>query len=375
MAEMKFNCPKCSQLISCDELWCGQQIQCPTCQTTIAVPAQGSTQAAEAGPKSLVPEVPKATKLSIGQTRHAPSPPPQASPNSMLARSAQQFVQPKKKGGGVVKAIIFVVLFAVCAVGGFFGFQKVKEWQDKQNAKDKDAAASSGGGEFGHAKALNDVLDATDPGKMGRLPLPRRGGPAPPPSGAAMPMPNAAVPAAAAPTAIVAPIYSLDTNNIKIPESRVNGMIAGTNFVADNARLDPNPAAGALALRFYQGTMTSPDRSILIYLRLKPGEKLAGHNWLVSPDMKIAPTVYKMWKVTPTAPQPTSKTFSTGYAMNLELNQVAGGHLSGKIYLALPDTEQTVIAGSFQAETKLPDSATTAASPTSAVPARAAARP
>src|ERR1051325_9004828 len=128
MAEMKFNCPKCSQLISCDELWCGQQIQCPTCQTTIAVPAQGSTQAAEAGPKSLVPQVPKEKKLSIGQARHAPSSaPPQASANSTLARSAAQFVQPPKKGGGVVKAIIFVVVFAVCAVGGYFGFQKVKE--------------------------------------------------------------------------------------------------------------------------------------------------------------------------------------------------------------------------------------------------------
>jgi hypothetical protein len=57
------------------------------------------------------------------------------------------------------------------------------------------------------------------------------------------------------------------------------------------------------------------------------------------------------------------------------LNQIAGGRLSGKIYLALPDTEQTVIAGSFQAETKLPDSAPTATSATGAVPAGTAARP
>jgi hypothetical protein len=373
MAEMKFNCPKCSQLISCDELWCGQQIQCPTCQTPIAVPAQGG---AAAGPKSLVPEVPKETRLSIGQARHAPSSaPPQASANSTLARSAQQFVQPKKKGGGVVKAIIFVVVFAVCAVGGYFGFQKVKEWQDNKNEKEKQAGSGSGGGEFGHAKNLYDVLDATDPSKMGRLPPPRRGGGSVPPPSAAMPMPNAAAPAAAAPTAVVAPIYTLETNNIKIPDSRVNGMVAGTNFVADNVRLDPNPTLGVLVLRFYQGSMMSPDRDILVYLRPKVGEKLAGHNWIITPDMKAAPTVYKRWKPLPTAMQPTAKAFNTGYVMDLELGQIAAGHLSGKIYLALPDTEQTVIAGSFQAETKLPDSSPTAAASTSAVPAPTVARP
>src|SRR4029077_11752013 len=131
MAEMKFNCPKCSQLISCDELWCGQQIQCPTCQTPIAVPAQGAAPAAPAG-KTLVPEVPRETKLSIGQARHAPSSaPPQASANSTLARSAAQFVQPKKKGGGVVKAIVIVLVLAGVAAGAYFGIQKVREMQDK----------------------------------------------------------------------------------------------------------------------------------------------------------------------------------------------------------------------------------------------------
>jgi hypothetical protein len=248
-------------------------------------------------------------------------------------------------------------------VGAYFGIQKVKEWQDAKNDTDKQAAKDSGGGEFGHAKALNDVLDATDPGRLPNRfpsPSPRRG---PPP-----PIPNAAPPLPALPTTVVPPIYTLETNNIKIPDSKVNGMVAGTNFVADNARLDPNPAAGVLILRFYQGSMTTPDRDILIYLRPKIGEKLAGRTWVISSDMKTGPVVYKRWKATPTATQLTPKAFNTGYVMDLELDQIAGGHLAGKIYLALPDTEQTVIAGSFQAETKLPDSAATASTNAASLP-------
>jgi hypothetical protein len=277
---------------------------------------------------------------------------------------------PEKKSSGVLKTILFVVVFAACAVGGYFGFQKIKEMQDSKNAKDKAAAADSDGGEFGHAKALYDVLDATDPGKIGgRGPGPRRATPPPMASGGAPTSPTQPV---AAPTAVVAPIYTLDTNAIKIPESRVNGTISGTNFVSDAARLDV--AAGQIILRFYQGALTAPERAILIYLTLKPGEKLAGHNWSISPEMKTPPRIMKMWKAAPAALQPTAKAFSTGYAMDLQLGSIAGGQLSGKIFLALPDTEQSVIAGSFQALTKLPDSAAGSATTTNAAATAAAKR-
>jgi hypothetical protein len=60
------------------------------------------------------------------------------------------------------------------------------------------------------------------------------------------------------------------------------------------------------------------------------------------------PQVTKRWKTNPKfAPQ--FKAFSTGYAMHLELGQVANGALPGKIFLALPDPAQTVVGGSFSA--------------------------
>ena len=42
------------------------------------------------------------------------------------------------------------------------------------------------------------------------------------------------------------------------------------------------------------------------------------------------------------------KFFITGYAMKLELGQPADGTIPGKIFLALPDPEQSVVAGIFK---------------------------
>jgi hypothetical protein len=376
MAEMKFNCPQCSQLISCDELWAGQQIQCPICQAPMMVPAQGATAAtpAPASPKSLVPEVPKgsAPRLSIGQARHAPaSPPPQASASSTLAKSAAQFAAKPKKKSGLVQGLIWGAVLIAIGVGGYYGFMWVKDYQDKKNAQDRAAAADSGGGEFGHAKHLNDVLDATDPANMGRISAPRRstggGGNVSPQASAAIASANAAAAgsgANAANTAVVPPNYTLDTNILKITDGKVNGTVSGTNFVADGSRIDP--ISGQLVLRFYQGNVTAPDRALYIYLKPKLGEPLAGHEWLVGPDVKGGPSIIKMWKALPTAPQMANKSFATGYAMDLKLEKIASGKLYGKIFLALPDTEQSVISGAFQADTKLPDSPAAGATPAGA---------
>src|SRR5260370_41513486 len=60
------------------------------------------------------------------------------------------------------------------------------------------------------------------------------------------------------------------------------------------------------------------------------------------------PQVAKRWKPNPKfAPQ--LKSFYNGYAMKLELGQVADNSIPGKIFLALPDPEQTVVAGVFKA--------------------------
>ncbi len=165
-------------------------------------------------------------------------------------------------------------------------------------------------------------------------------------------------------------VWTLDLDQAKIPEGRVNGMISGTTFVAETARVDALGAAQVL--RLFQGTALSPDREILVYLNLKAGEKLSGHTWAISKEMKGAgvPQVIKRWKANPGLPL-VVKPFASGYAMKLELGEGADGAISGKIFVALPDPEQSVVAGVFNATTSLLG-AIPAAAPAAVVPAAVA---
>src|SRR5206468_6868954 len=113
----------------------------------------------------------------------------------------------------------------------------------------------------------------------------------------------------------------------------------------------------------------SPDQEILVYLHLKAGEKLSGHAWSISKDMKDPglPQLVKRWKPDPKyAPQ--SKSFPTGYALKLELGQMSEGLIPGKIFLALPDPEQSLVAGLFKAATSLVEGSVDAAAPAPPAP-------
>ena len=79
-----------------------------------------------------------------------------------------------------------------------------------------------------------------------------------------------------------------------------------------------------------------------------------GHTWNVSKDVKPTDVsqVAKRWKPNPKfAPQ--FKPFASGYALKLEFGHISGGTISGKVFVALPDPEQTVAAGIFNATTTL----------------------
>ena len=109
---------------------------------------------------------------------------------------------------------------------------------------------------------------------------------------------------------------------------------------------------------------------ILVYLHPKAGESLTGQVWTVSKDMKGAgvPQVTKRWKTNPKfAPQRTI--FSTGYAMKLEFGAAGEGEIQGKIFIALPDPEKSVVAGVFKAATSLANVANPAANPGPSAPA------
>ncbi len=332
MAELRITCPHCNQDITCDELWMGHELQCPICQNTFTVGEPAAAPSAQHNP--LVPKPPAQgkSKLSVGQAQV----PAKTGNRNIPIRNLTEAPAPKKSP--LVSILVGVLVVAALGVGGYYGFGYVKAMQDKANAKSAAEARNPDGGQVGQATepggAGVDTLGST--GERGRRRQPNPSGDAGNQGG------------------VTPPQYTLDISKATIPESKVNGKISGTNFVAETARIDT--VGTAKALRLFQGEMTAPDREMLVYLRLKTGEKLGGQSLVVSNEMRAGsvPQVAKRWKPNPFYP-PTIKTFSSGYAMKLELGQATNDTVSGKIFLALPDPEQSVIAGVFTATIHQPD--------------------
>lgn len=320
MADIKFTCPSCSQNITCDELWGGHQIECPSCKNPLMVPAQAP--AASGGGNALVPKVPTAAepRLAINTGHAAPAgaaPQPQRTiPIRNLAPAAA------KKKSPVAAIATWAAILIILGVGGYFGYGWYKGRQSAENAETA-AANTRNPASRQRAEAGQNAAASTD---------------------AATDASTNAVDS----SPMVPAVWTLDLAQSKVPSGRANGTLGGTNFVPQSARVDT--VGPAQVLRLIEGQPVSPDREVLIYLHLKPGEKLGGQTLNVSQDMAGigVPQVTKRWKTNPRfAPQ--LKSFSTGYAMHLELGQVANGTLPGKIFLALPDLTQTVVGGSFSA--------------------------
>jgi len=316
MADFKFSCPHCGIGIECDELWCGHQIQCPSCQKELDVPPKPASP-----PHArFASAAPGQSRLSIGQSRaerSATSRPvaPQAAlleQQLAAAKAGRKSVAPKwiAIGAGVV----------VLGVAGYFAYEPVTKWWAKRAEAAKQASAPP---------PVTNAAPAEPP---------------PPPPPKELP--------------VLPAVWTLDVERAKIPEGKANGTISGTNFIVETATWTPP------VLRLYQGVAASPDRELQIFLRLNPGESVTGRTWTVAQDLrgKSVPQVVKRWKTNPRyAPQ--SKPFSYGYAMKLELGEMETNLITGKIFLALPDPEQSVVAGVFKAVTVLAP-ATAAGAPT-----------
>lgn len=309
MADIVFDCPACKQPVQADDAWAGQEIQCPLCHAPMVVPgAPPAAHEPHFTGKQLV-EVPKENKLKAGATQTARS----SAGSGAVIRNFQKPVA--KKQNPVVKYGVPVLVVAALAVGGWFGWPYLKPHLPFLNKDEAEATAANSG------------ADPSVP--------PADAAPATPPAPKEIPM--------------TPPAHTLEIAQAVISEGKVNGSIAGTNFVPDLVRLDKVGTQYVLELR--QGTGATPDRGLKVVFNPGANSSPTGQTWTVSTEMKGTPVsrVVRVWKTNPKyAAQ--ERLYTTGFALKLEFGQLTESNtLPGKIFVALPDNEKSVIGGVFDA--------------------------
>jgi len=135
--------------------------------------------------------------------------------------------------------------------------------------------------------------------------------------------------------------WTLNLTNVAIPSMTVTGRIAGRSFTCEHATLQ----GGALTLRQGPGGSTEP--RITIYLFATEAGELRGQSMNINTNNTGAPRVVIRWADNQ---QAMTRTFTSGYALKLELGNPGATGMAGRIYLCLPDEERSYLAGTFNAE-------------------------
>jgi len=141
--------------------------------------------------------------------------------------------------------------------------------------------------------------------------------------------------------------WTLDLANAVIPEAPVVGRIHGSGFRCERALL----RGGLLSLS--QGKGWPWDLGVSVILLARRGQELSGKTVEIPADRLRARPVILRWK--DEQHEPASSGFRQGYALKLVFGEATNGRMPGKIYLSLPDPEQSFVAGTFDAEIKKPE--------------------
>jgi DNA-directed RNA polymerase subunit RPC12/RpoP len=140
--------------------------------------------------------------------------------------------------------------------------------------------------------------------------------------------------------------WTLDLTNAAFPEAVAAGSIHGSGFRCEKAVL----RGGLLSL--IQGKAWPWDLSLALNFFARQGEELSGKTVQIPSDRPRAPRVVLRWK--DAQQQPATETISGGYALNLVFGEATNGRMPGKIFICLPDSSKSFVAGTFDAEIRKP---------------------
>ena len=140
--------------------------------------------------------------------------------------------------------------------------------------------------------------------------------------------------------------WTLNLAEAKIPDASASGRIHGSEFVCERAVL----SGGRLDLR--QGSAWPPDLGVSVYMNAQRGEELSHMMISVAANTQKPPRVTLRWKNERQEEQ--TQNVRSGYAMHVEFGKADKGRITGKIYLCTPDSNASWVAGSFDAEIRVP---------------------
>jgi len=141
--------------------------------------------------------------------------------------------------------------------------------------------------------------------------------------------------------------WSLDPTDLVYPDEPAAGSLLGHGFTSERTSIQ-----GGL-LSFRQGKRWSPELALSIAFPEHQPAELSGRS--IDFGTNHAPPLPRVlihWKDPEKRQQ--KQDFPKGYALKVSFGQIANGRLPGRLYLCLPDGSNSVFAGRFEAEIKLP---------------------
>ena len=160
---------------------------------------------------------------------------------------------------------------------------------------------------------------------------------------------------ASRPPATRAAPWTLDLGNAQYPNTPAAGLFRANAFHVEHAIF----ANGTLSLRQGGGTNS---RTFVIAVPLRTNETLPGHSFKILTDASSPPPEIKIAWHESGSKKAKMQVFTNDYAMKLDFfwPQPANGKIPAMIYLCLPDSDKSYLAGKFDVLVRKPKSASKA---------------
>lgn len=335
--EFRFQCPACGQHIQAESRDTGTQVKCPTCQADIIVPDAAAVPKLTVAKGRFSVPVPLHAHAAPRAAGLSPPPPPPPPPMCRLAVAS------------LVLSLSSVILWPFGFIPGIIYARKAQEQLKRNPAlggrKVAQVALVVGYGFaaiFGVAVLVLATLYFNASRNTQPSVIAVKQAKLPPPAQTEEPIP----PKKAEPEE-PAIGWTSNLTNMNIPAQTVGGKVRGIDFKFDHASVGTN----ILVIR--ESTNTTSDLTVVIAFNQKSGESLSGKKFTISPGQEppLRWVTVGWWDEHDIR---QAERFTNGYALKLELGKVADGKMAGAIYLCLPDTNQSYLAGTFDASIMRP---------------------